>query len=342
LPGSGGRKWVDSTIRGHIKRGTGIINNELYVGRLIWNRQHFVKDPATGKRLARMNPPEQWVIQDLPHLSIISTNLWKSVKAKQNEVCREAKEKCSTNLMTGSRRDKYFLSGLLICGECQGGFTLIAKDKYGCANRRNNGTCNNSFMISRKEIEQRILAGLHDKLLEPSLLTKFIDDYIIEVEKLVQASTHEQGAIRKELLNIEKKLAAVINAIEQGIITDTTKSRLLELETKKKELSEQLVDADFTVPKPDKNLIDIYRQQVKELSEGMASTEFKTIVMDSLRSLIDRIVLQPKQGMGRVDAELYGDLANLVAFEEKAVFSFNMKKISVVAGARFELTTFRL
>ena len=30
--------------------GTGILNNELYVGRLIWNRQRFVKDPETGHR----------------------------------------------------------------------------------------------------------------------------------------------------------------------------------------------------------------------------------------------------------------------------------------------------
>ncbi len=34
----------------------GLLNNELYVGRLVWNRQRFVKNPDTGKRVARMNP----------------------------------------------------------------------------------------------------------------------------------------------------------------------------------------------------------------------------------------------------------------------------------------------
>ena len=57
VPGPRGERWRDGTIRGHRTRGTGLLNNELYVGRLVWNRQRFVKDPETGKRLARPNPP---------------------------------------------------------------------------------------------------------------------------------------------------------------------------------------------------------------------------------------------------------------------------------------------
>ena len=36
-PGPGGRPWGDTTIRGHALRGTGVLRNELYVGRLVWN-----------------------------------------------------------------------------------------------------------------------------------------------------------------------------------------------------------------------------------------------------------------------------------------------------------------
>ncbi|WP_254454743.1 recombinase family protein [Acetobacter estunensis] len=39
VAGPEGKLWSDTTIRGHVKRGTGIINNELYIGRLVWNRQ---------------------------------------------------------------------------------------------------------------------------------------------------------------------------------------------------------------------------------------------------------------------------------------------------------------
>ncbi|TCS26427.1 DNA invertase Pin-like site-specific DNA recombinase, partial [Acetobacter aceti NBRC 14818] len=43
VPGPQGREWGPSTIHGNRERGTGILNNEMYVGRLVWNRQRFIK-----------------------------------------------------------------------------------------------------------------------------------------------------------------------------------------------------------------------------------------------------------------------------------------------------------
>jgi hypothetical protein len=78
--------WNDSTIRGHVKRGTGIINNELYVGRLVWNRQRYVKDPSTGRRVSRMNAESEWIVVEVPELRIIDDKLWQGVKALQSEI----------------------------------------------------------------------------------------------------------------------------------------------------------------------------------------------------------------------------------------------------------------
>jgi site-specific DNA recombinase len=55
VPGPGGREWRDTTIRGQPERGTGILNNAIYIGRLEWNRCSYVKDPRTGRRVARPN-----------------------------------------------------------------------------------------------------------------------------------------------------------------------------------------------------------------------------------------------------------------------------------------------
>jgi hypothetical protein len=38
VPGPGGAGWNPSTIHGNPSRGTGVLNNELYIGRLVWNR----------------------------------------------------------------------------------------------------------------------------------------------------------------------------------------------------------------------------------------------------------------------------------------------------------------
>ena len=50
IPGPNGGKWNVEAITGHRWRGTGLINNQLYIGILVWNRTHTVTNPDTGKR----------------------------------------------------------------------------------------------------------------------------------------------------------------------------------------------------------------------------------------------------------------------------------------------------
>lgn len=83
ISGPRGGKWDKSTIHGNPKRGIGLLNNELYIGQMVWNRQRFVKDPQTGKRQARPNPEAGWIITDMPDLRIIDQDLWDRVKTRQ-------------------------------------------------------------------------------------------------------------------------------------------------------------------------------------------------------------------------------------------------------------------
>ncbi|CAO3403955.1 recombinase family protein [Azospirillum palustre] len=89
VPGPRGRRWVDTTIRGQVARGTGILNNANYVGVLEWGRCEFVKDPGTGKRVARINPQAKREIVEVPELRIIDDVLWNRVKARQEAVATE-------------------------------------------------------------------------------------------------------------------------------------------------------------------------------------------------------------------------------------------------------------
>jgi site-specific DNA recombinase len=66
VPGPFGGPWSPSTIYGNAKRGTGILNNELYVGRLVWNRLRYVKNPDTGKRVSRLNRTTEWMMREVP------------------------------------------------------------------------------------------------------------------------------------------------------------------------------------------------------------------------------------------------------------------------------------
>jgi site-specific DNA recombinase len=67
---------------GNRQRGTGILNSELYIGRLVWNRLRYVKDPETEKRVSRLNPDSGW-IQNVTVLRIIDQELWERVKTRR-------------------------------------------------------------------------------------------------------------------------------------------------------------------------------------------------------------------------------------------------------------------
>jgi site-specific DNA recombinase len=59
-PGPHGGRWTAPLILGNATRETGILRNRLYAGERVWNRQHFIKDPTSGKRVARPNPFSAW------------------------------------------------------------------------------------------------------------------------------------------------------------------------------------------------------------------------------------------------------------------------------------------
>jgi site-specific DNA recombinase len=220
---------------------------------------------------------------------------------------------------------------------------LVAKDRYGCANRKNRGSCNNSATIKRQVIEGRVLGGLKGKLLEPEYLQAFMDEYLVALQKMESAKAKNQDAARKELIAIEKKLSAILNALEQGIVTETTKDRLVELEGHKKRLHEGL---KVTIPlfQPDIKMITLYQKKVRELEIALYDSDTKYAAIDALKPLINKVILKPTNLKNEMKAELYGDIAGLVALEniKDQNFSGLMSQISVVAGAGFEPAAFRL
>ena len=171
VPGPTGKGWSPSTINGNAARGTGILNNELYIGRLIWNRLRYVKDPNTGKRVSRLNPESEWITKSVPDLCIVDQELWEAVKARQKAIKKNTRPDLKAERPFWERgRPKYLLSGLLKCGACGGSYSKISANLFGCATARNKGTCDNRLNIRRDRLEDLILDGLKSQLMEPDLL----------------------------------------------------------------------------------------------------------------------------------------------------------------------------
>ena len=112
-PGPRGKGWTASTIIGNRKRGTGILNNELYIGRLVWNRQKFIKNPQSGKRQARPNPQSAWVIEEVPDLRIIDQQTWDDAASAQYKRSRATRPDASPPIKVDGRqrRPKHLFSG---------------------------------------------------------------------------------------------------------------------------------------------------------------------------------------------------------------------------------------
>ncbi|WP_091136393.1 recombinase family protein [Microvirga guangxiensis] len=364
VPGPENRPWQDTTIRGQKERGTGILNNELYIGQLVWNRCSYVKDPRTGKRVARPNPPERWERADVSHLRIIDDALWHEVKRRQEKTAFEMGRDESGNALNRAHRRRFLLSGLLVCGCCGAGYTIMAKDRYGCAGRRSKGMCTNERTISRREIEARILKALKQNLLTPELVAEFTYVYQEEVNRLTKEASGRTAEIDGKLTSVQRKIDGIMRAIEDGLYQPSMKARLTELEAEKDALLAQK-DAGSTIPNVSvhPNLAAVYRRKVEELETLLDETEHKDEAMELIRSLIDKIVLTPKEE-GGLDAVLHGDLARILALcsagaeEAKPVLAVRVAgsrqaktlegeairgfSLSVVAGTGFEPVTFRL
>jgi hypothetical protein len=75
-------KWQHSALLGMASRGSGILRNELYIGRVVWNRSEWIKRPGTGTRTYRLRPKDEWIVEEHPELRIISDALWNRVQAR--------------------------------------------------------------------------------------------------------------------------------------------------------------------------------------------------------------------------------------------------------------------
>jgi hypothetical protein len=118
-----GRSWNASTINGHAGRGSGILRNELYAGRLIWNRVRMIKDPDTGNRVSRPNRETEWLVTEVSELAIVDRALFHAAKSRKQAYARINS--------TYQRRPRHLLSGLLRCGSCGAGMSTNGKDKSG-------------------------------------------------------------------------------------------------------------------------------------------------------------------------------------------------------------------
>ncbi|MDQ7264204.1 recombinase family protein, partial [Paracoccus sp. PS-1] len=311
IPGPQGSEWGPSTIHGNPKRGTGILNNELYVGKLVWNRLRYIKDPDTGRRVSRLNPECEWVVHEVPDLRLIDQDIWDAVKARQSRLAYDVVE-TSPNPLNDRRRPKHLFAGLVKCGCCGGGYSMISKDLLGCSTARNKGTCDNRVNIRRDALEASILNGLKKHLMEPDLFKEFCAEFTKEVNRLRMERGADLTAMREELPRIDRELSKLLAALKAGGPIQAIVDDMKQLEARQAELTEELANADEPPPLLHPNMAALYAQRIAELSESLRHEDSRAQAAEILRSLVDQVTLVPEEG--ELAIVLRGDLGAILRF----------------------------
>ena len=349
--GKGTGTWSFSTIAGNWKRGTGIINNELYSGERVWNRQRYIKDPSTGKRQARLNPEAEWVRNSVPELRLIDDDLWQRVKIRQGAIrstLTDAQRSNNSNPLGTARRAKHLFSGLLKCGCCGGSYTLMNKTKYGCASARNKGTCENRKLIKRDDVELRLLDGLKNKLLHPTLLAEFVAEYHREWNRLHRETTSERSTAEAELKAVSGQIEKIVEAITAGMFHASMKAKMDALEARKATLASQLLSMPPQEPiilHP--ALAEAYGVKINALAASLNVDATRVEASELLRGLVTEVRLHPDEDAkdGHL-IELYEELSAILALSGPKTQNTHRftggVSVSLVAGVGFEPTTFRL
>jgi site-specific DNA recombinase len=191
-----GRLWRPNTI-------FLMLQNQKYIGRFIFNRRAWVKNPATGRRAYRWRSPEQWEVRQSDDLRIISDELWAAVQHRLRTRKQLFAQRAS--------RATHLLSGLLSCEACGASLSVVGKNHYGCRSHSESGTCPNLLRIHRLSLEQVVLSEL------ASRLACCIDDLTGAATETVQSD--EDGATHGQVGKMRAQAEAIMGAIKSAALS---------------------------------------------------------------------------------------------------------------------------
>lgn len=163
----------------------------------------------------------------------------------------------------------YLLTGKLYCGHCKGfmvGMSGTSKTSakhyyYACQTKRIKKTCHKKA-VRRDWIEQKIAEVTKQYIMQDDVIQWLVDGYdnflkLHRKDSLLMAAEEELDSVKKAIKN-------VMSAIEQGIITPTTKERLVELENERRCL-------EATVAIERAALVDIPKEKIQFWLESFRS-----------------------------------------------------------------------
>ena len=147
----------------------------------------------------------------------------------------------------------FVLTTNLFCGKCgsmMAGESGTSKSGakyfyYKCSKAKRQGRGGCSLKPIRKDVIERfVVQTAAERILNGDTIERLIS---MILEYMRQESTLIP-VLQRELADVEKRLANLLNLVEEGLVTDTIRQRLTELENRKKELNAAIMEEQIERP----------------------------------------------------------------------------------------------
>lgn len=319
-----GGTWAVSALVGDTKRGAGILNNEAYIGRIVWNRRQWLKDPETGKRRYVDRPEAEWQVRESPELRIVPAELWERVRNRQR-----SGPKAGTRTGRGAVAKTLF-GGLLRCASCGGPMVAIDRYRYGCNvhNDRGDAVCPSRVTVRRDRIEARLIAAVRAELLTGEALAE-LQDTVRQVVAEQQTSSRDATAgLRSRLEALGAEISRLVDAVASVGISAALAARLKAAEAEHLEVHTKLRDAEADAAAPAALIGDAvarYRRMLLSLRQVLDEEQDRAHTRTLLAELLGPVVI------GADDGETWAEIEEPAERLAVAVGG----SMGLVAGARW-------
>jgi site-specific DNA recombinase len=311
-----GKTWAVSAIYGSPRKGSGVLNNEVYIGRYIWNRSRWRKHPKTKRRERIERPREEWKISERPQLAIVPPALWAQVRARMD------RPRIAGGTRGRGQAPRTLFGGLLSCGACGGAVVAVNARTYGCAARKDRGAvvCA-GVLVSRAQLEARLLSLVREELLAPEALVALQAEVARILTERRRARVSSESSTRARLADLAREIGNLVDAVANAGMSLALKARLQAAEREQERLR------TATAPEPTLSAIPAVLSAYK----GMVLNLQQCLGRDVPRA---RTLLQGLLGVVRLDKAPDGVYAEVETSAERLFMAAGVS-LGVVAGTRF-------
>lgn len=182
--------------------------------------------------------------------------------------------------------DDYLLTGKIFCGIC--GKPMIGESGtsktgriyhyYKCSGRKLRSGCKKK--IEKKEWLEELIVRYTVKFV---LTDENIDRIATKTMELIEKEAKDTSfltGLQEQLKETNRKIKNVMNAIEEGIITPTTKERLTELEQERSDLEKKIAREELKKPSLTKERIVYWLNSFKK--GDIKDVEYQRRIVDTL------------------------------------------------------------